>query len=84
MMGVEACNIFNADDTNVSYSMEARHTYAAQGAQTVKDKGVSSADRCSVMLINYRRTSYIKDRTLKQDVLEENGKKVMITQTMLW
>lgn len=50
MSGVKPENVFNADQTNVSYSMPSLYTYAARGSRTVAIKGAESTSRCSVML----------------------------------
>lgn len=43
-------NIYNADQTNVYYSMESNYTYAETGSRSVSIRGAESAQRCTVML----------------------------------
>ena len=50
MLGVKKCNIYNADQTNVPFSMESVYTYADCGSRTVSVKAVDSSNRCTVML----------------------------------
>jgi hypothetical protein len=50
LLGVEFCAIFNADETNVIFSMVGKYTYARRGSRTVEIKGAESASRCTVML----------------------------------
>jgi DDE superfamily endonuclease len=50
MLGVDCCAVFNADETNVFYSMEGKYTYAKRGSRTVGIKGAAAVGHCSVML----------------------------------
>lgn len=50
MLGIKPSNVYNADQTNVRYSMPSLYTYAKKGSSTVAILGSASANRCSVML----------------------------------
>ena len=50
MMKVDWEHVYNADQTNVHYSMENSYTYAKKGSKTVTLKGVECSSRCTVML----------------------------------
>jgi hypothetical protein len=50
LLGVPPGNVYNADQTNVFYSMESSYTYAERGAKTVAVKGADSTARLTVML----------------------------------
>jgi hypothetical protein len=42
--------VFNADETNIYFSMEGRYIYAKRGSRTVAIRGATSSDRCTLML----------------------------------
>jgi hypothetical protein len=44
LLGVDCQAIFNADETNIYYSMEGKYTYAKRGSRTVAIKGVNSSN----------------------------------------
>jgi hypothetical protein len=50
LLGVDCQATFNADETNIYYSMEGKYTYAKRGSRIVAIKGVNSSIRCLVML----------------------------------
>lgn len=50
MSGVKPENVFNADETNVSYSMPSVYTFAERGSSTVAIKGAESTQCSTVML----------------------------------
>jgi transposase-like protein len=50
LLGVDCRAVFNADETNIYFSMEGKYTYAKRGSRTVAIKGATSSDRCTVML----------------------------------
>ena len=49
-LGIDPSCVFNADQTNVFYSMESNYTYHAKGSKSVPIKGVDSSSRLTVML----------------------------------
>jgi hypothetical protein len=48
MLGVKHENIYNADQTNVYFSLESVYTYAEMGSKTVSVRAVDSSQRCTV------------------------------------
>lgn len=50
MLGIKPSHVFNADQTNVKFSMPTNSTYANKGDNTVSTVGSDSSLRCSVML----------------------------------
>jgi hypothetical protein len=50
ILGVRPENIYNADQTNVPFSLVANSSYADRGSWKVSLKGVKSSSRCTVML----------------------------------
>jgi hypothetical protein len=50
MMGCKSENVYNADQTNVYFSLESVYTYAETGSRTVSVKACDSNQRCTVML----------------------------------
>jgi hypothetical protein len=49
LLGVDCCNIYNADETNMYFSPQPTSTYAPQGSKTVSIKGADSSSRCTIM-----------------------------------
>jgi hypothetical protein len=50
MMGCKSENVYNADQTNVYFSLESVYTYAETGSRTVSVKACDSNQCCTVML----------------------------------
>jgi DDE superfamily endonuclease len=50
LLDVKPANVYNADQTNVFYSMPSTYTLAQRGAKTVPIKGANSTSRLTVML----------------------------------
>jgi hypothetical protein len=50
MLGCKLENVYNADQTNVYFSLESVYTYADTGSRTVSVKACDSNQRCTVML----------------------------------
>jgi DDE superfamily endonuclease len=50
LLGVDCCNIYNADETNMYFSPQPTSTYAPRGSKTVSIKGADSSSRCTIML----------------------------------
>jgi transposase-like protein len=65
LLGVDCRAVFNADETNVFYSMEGSYTYARRGSRTVAIKGVTSSDRClfAEALYNSRTTANLSKQS---------------------
>jgi hypothetical protein len=49
-VGVTPSNVYNANRTNVNFSMESTYTLAEQGSRTVLIKGAESSIRLTTML----------------------------------
>ena len=49
-LGVDPSCVYNADQTNVFYSMESHYTYHTKGAKTVPIKGADSSSRLTAIL----------------------------------
>jgi hypothetical protein len=47
---IEPENVFNIDETNVDFSIDARTTLNVQGAQTVNVRAAKSSGRCTALL----------------------------------
>jgi transposase-like protein len=50
ILGVDFCNVYNTDETNMYFSPQPTSTYAPPGSRTVSIKGADSSSRCTVML----------------------------------
>ncbi len=50
LLGVDCCNVYNADETNMYFSPQPTSTYAPRGSKTVSIKGADSSSRCTIML----------------------------------
>jgi transposase-like protein len=50
ILGVDCCDVYNADETNMYFSPQPTSTYAPRGSRTVSIKGADSSSRCTVML----------------------------------
>jgi hypothetical protein len=50
ILGVDCCDVNNADETNMYFSPQPTSTYAPRGSWTVSIKGADSSSRCTVML----------------------------------
>jgi transposase-like protein len=50
LLGVDCCDIYNADETNMYFSPQPTSTYAPRGSKTVSIKGADSSSRCTIML----------------------------------
>jgi hypothetical protein len=50
MMSVTLSNVYNVDQTNCYYSIEARFTLAKKGSKTVSVKGADLSNLCTIML----------------------------------
>jgi hypothetical protein len=50
MLGCPLENVYNADQTNVYFSLDSVYTYADTGSCTVSVKACDSNQRCTLML----------------------------------
>ncbi len=50
LLGVDCCNVYNADETNMYFSPQPTSTYAPRGSKTVSIRGADSSSRCTIML----------------------------------
>jgi DDE superfamily endonuclease len=50
LLNVQPAHVYNADQTNVFFSMESNFTWAERGARTVSIKGADSSSRLTAML----------------------------------